>query len=258
MDLTAVRYFESRAAVYRHTWRGSAITTFLNPVLYLSAMGVGLGKLLDEGTRFDAVADHTYIAFLGPGLLAATAMQVAAGDTTWPVMAGIKWRRTYEAALSTPLTTRHIVYGHLLWTAIRLIFMAIIFAVVLALFGSAPIGRGLLAVAPALLTGLAFAAPAMAMTAKLSDEQGIITLFRFGIVPMFLFSGTFFPITQLPDSLQTFAYFIPLWHGVELTRGMAIDIGTSWWPAGHIAYLAFWITGGTLLAVRFLEKRMKP
>ncbi|MEE8331961.1 MAG: ABC transporter permease, partial [Acidimicrobiia bacterium] len=86
--------------------------------------------------------------------------------------------------------------------------------------------------------------------------QGISTLFRFGIIPMFLFSGTFFPVEQLPGWLQPVAFLTPLWHGVELTRGVALDTATAWTPLAHVAYLAAFAVVGTLLAVRLLKKRM--
>lgn len=257
MAMVAVRYLESRALVYRRTWRGNVVTTFLNPVLYLAAMGLGLGTLVDEGAGRSAVEGFTYLTFLGPGLLAATTMQTGAGDGSWPVMAGIKWQKTYEAALATPVGVRDLVIGHLMWVTARVTFTAVVFVVVMALFDAVAIGPGLLAVAPAVLTGMAFAAPITAYTATLKDVQGMVSLFRFGIVPMFLFSGTFFPIDQLPGWLQPVAYVTPLWHGVELSRGAALDIGTSWSPWLHAGYLAALLAGGTFLAIRLLGRRMR-
>lgn len=257
MALPAVRYLESRALVYRRTWRGSVVTTFFNPVLYLAAMGLGLGTLVDEGAGREAVEGLAYLTYLAPGLLAATTMQTGAGDASWPVMAGIKWQKTYEAALATPVAVRDLVYGHLMWIAARVGFTALVFVVVMMLFGAVDPGPGLLAVVPAMLTGLAFAAPVMAYTSTLKDVQGMVSLFRFGIVPMFLFSGTFFPIEQLPGWLQPLAYATPLWHGVELTRGVALDLGTTITPWINIAYLAALIAAGTALSVRFLGRRLR-
>lgn len=257
MALVAGRYFESRARVYRRTWRGNVVTTFLNPILYLSAMGLGLGTLVDEGAGREAVAGFAYLTYLAPGLLAATAMQTGAGDGSWPVMAGIKWQRSYEAALATPIGVRDLMLGHLYWVAVRLTFTALVFVVVMALFGAVSIGYGLLAVAPAVLTGVAFAAPITAFTTTLKDVQGMVSLFRFGIVPMFLFSGTFFPITQLPGWLQPLAYATPLWHGVELTRAAALDIGTTWSPWINVSYLVALVAVGTALSIRNLGKRMR-
>lgn len=253
MTVPALRYFETRAVVYRHTWRGSVITTFVNPILYLAAMGLGLGTLVDEGA---ALEGFSYLSFLAPGLLAATAMQTAAGDASYPVMAGIKWARTFEAALATPIRVSDLVRGHLTWVTARVAFTSTVFAVVMAAFGAAPLGPSLLAVIPATLTGMAFAAPITAYTSKLKDPQGLAAMFRFGIIPMFLFSGTFFPITQLPDLIQPIAYLTPLWHGVQLCRSVALGIPTITNPAISVAYLLAWFVVGAVVATRFLRSRM--
>ncbi len=253
MTTPALRYFETRAVVYRHTWRGSVITTFVNPILYLAAMGVGLGTLVDDGT---ALEGFSYLSFLAPGLPAATAMQTAAGDASYPVMAGIKWTRTYEAALATPIGIRDLVRGHLTWVTARVAFTSTVFAVVMAAFGAAPLWRSLLAVLPAILTGMAFAAPITAYTAKLKDPQGLAAMFRFGVIPMFLFSGTFFPVAQLPEFIQPIAYLTPLWHGVQLCRAVALGIPTATSPAISVAYLLAWFIIGGIVAARLLQSRM--
>ncbi len=224
------------------------ISTFLSPVLFLVAMGIGLGSLVDQG-RAD-LGGTPYLSFLAPGLLAATAMQTAAGDSSWPVMAGIKWTKTYHAALATPVGIRDLVVGHLGWVGVRLTFVSLVFVGVMALFGAVePVG-GLLAVPPAVLTGLAFAAATTAYAAFVDNDIGLSTLFRFGIVPMFLFSGTFFPISQLPDWLEPLANAVPLWHGVELSRAAALGGETTWSVAVHVGYLLAWTAGGTLIAFR--------
>ncbi len=252
-----LRYLESRARVYRHTWRGSVITTFLNPVLYLAAMGLGLGTLVDQGAGPATLDRFTYLEFLAPGLLAATAMQTGAGDSSFPVMAGIKWVRSYEAALATPIGVRDLTLGHLGWVTARLTFSSAVFVVIMALFGAVDPGRGLASIAPAVLTGMAFAAPVMAFTATLDGAQGISGMFRFAVIPMFLFSGTFFPVEQLPGWMQPIAYATPLWSGVELTRGVALEQATAWHPVAHVGYLAAFTLVGTILAVVLLRKRLE-
>ena len=213
------RVVEANARVYRRTWRGSVISTFLNPVLFLLAMGVGLGKLVDAGAGTPRLA-LPYLTFLAPGLLAATAMKTAAGDASFPVMAGIKWRKTYDAVLATPLGVGDLVGGHLGWIAIRLTFVSVVYAAVMTAFGATTVARGPASrCPPAVLTGMAFAALVTAYTARLKDEQWLSNLFRFGITPLFLFSGTFFPITQLPGWIQPVAYATPLLHGVSPLPG---------------------------------------
>lgn len=255
MAPTSLRVVEAGARVYRRTWRGSVISTFLNPVLYLLAMGVGLGKLVDAGSG-TATLDLPYLTFLAPGLLAATAMQTAAGDSSYPVMAGIKWRKTYEAALATPLAVSDLVVGHLIWVGIRLTFVTTVYAAIMTLFGATTVGQGLLSIPPAVLTGLAFAAPVTAYTARLKRETGLSNMFRFGIVPLFLFSGTFFPIEQLPDAIQPIAYATPLWHGVSLCRGFALGLDFPIAPLLSVAYLGLWMAAGTWLAIRIMRRRL--
>jgi lipooligosaccharide transport system permease protein len=256
MAAPAVRYLESRARVYRHTWRGSVVTTFLNPILFLAAMGLGLGSLVDAGNGQTNLEGLSYLSFLAAGLLAANAMQTGAGDGAYPVMMGIKWMKTYEATLATPMSVAQLVYGHLGWVAIRVAFSSTVFVLVAAAFGAMTLGRGLIAVLPAVLTGVAFAAPATAYTSQLKDAQGLAALFRFGIVPMFLFSGAFFPVSQLPGWIQPVAYATPLWHGVALSRWIALGTEPVLAPLWMIGYLMVWITAGTVLAVRLLGNRM--
>jgi len=249
------RVVEANARVYRRTFRGSVVSTFLNPVLFLLAMGVGLGKLVDAGTG-DSTLALPYLTFLAPGLLAATAMTTAAGDSSFPVMAGIKWRKTYEAVLATPLGVGDIIGGHLGWIAIRLTFVTLVYSGVMIAFGATSIGEGLISVPPAVLTGMAFAGMVTAYTATIKDEQWLANLFRFGITPLFLFSGTFFPITQLPGWLQPVAYATPLWHGVSLCRGVALHIGYTLSPWISVGYLAALMVLGYTLSRRQFTKRL--
>ncbi len=254
---TVARVIEAHALVYRRTWRGSVISTFFSPVLYLVAMGIGLGSLVDQGAGRADLGGLTYLAFLAPGLLVATAMQTGAGDGSWPVMAGIKWTKTYHATLATPVGVRDLVIGHLGWVAVRLTFVSVVFVAIMVAFGAVESWAGMAAVVPAVLTGLAFAAATSAYAAYLDTDTGLSTLFRFGIVPMFLFSGTFFPVSQLPDWLEPLANLVPLWHGVELARGLALGTGTTWSPWIHTAYLAAWIVGGTAVAFRTFGGKLR-
>jgi lipooligosaccharide transport system permease protein len=255
---SVLRVIEVNARNYKRTWRGSAITTFLSPVLFLAAMGVGLGTLVNSGAGSRSLDGVSYIAFIAPGLLAATEMQTAAGESAWPVMAGIKWLKTYHAALATPVGVSELVSGNLLWLAIRAILTGVVFVAVAVAFGAMEPARGLASIAPAVLTGMAFASPVTAYTAASEQETRLTALFRFGIIPMFLFSGTFFPVSQLPGWLRPVAYATPLYHGVEVTRSVALGVPAQWPVAAHVAYLAAWLVAGWIVAVRVLEKRLKP
>jgi len=255
MAAPALRFMETQARVYRRTWKASAFTTFLNPVLFLLAMGMGLGTLVDRGEAA-SLQGLSYLQFLAPGLLAATAMQTAAGDSSFPVMAGIKWQKTYYAALATPISARDLAFGHMAWVVVRLLMATVAFVVVMAVFGVARFPGVIVAILPATLTGMAFGAPITAFAARLDNDYHLSSLFRFGIVPLFLFSGTFFPIGQLPGWLQPVAYATPLWHGVELTRATALGTAPAFSPVLHVAYLLLWIGVGTVLAERNFRWRL--
>lgn len=250
---TALRFFERQARVYRHTWRGSVVSTFMQPVFYLLAMGLGLGSLVD---RQGGPEGLPYLVWLAPGLLAAAAMQTGAGEGAWPVMAGFRWVKFYQAALATPLGVRDIVWGHFAWVAVRLLMVALLYSAVIWGFGAVSVAGGLAAVVPAVVTGLAFAGPVTAYTAGLENETGLSSLFRFGIVPLFLFSGTFFPVSQLPAWIRPLAALTPLWHGVELTRWAALGLPTALSPLVHLGVLIALFFAGAVLSVRRLSRRL--
>jgi lipooligosaccharide transport system permease protein len=251
----ALRVVEANARIYRQTWRGSVISSFAVPLFTLVAMGSGLGRLVDDS---GGVNGSDFLAFLAPGLLAATAMTTAAGEASYPVVAGIRWSKNYHAALATPVSVSDLVYGLFGWLGIRLLFNLVIYAAIMAAVGAATWGAAMMAVLPATLTGLAFATPITAWVATLESDAALSSLFRFGIMPLFLFSGTFFPIEQLPDFLEPVAFLSPLFHGVELTRFAAGVPGSPyllWWV--HAAALAALVIGGTMAAVRNLGEVMR-
>jgi lipooligosaccharide transport system permease protein len=251
-----LRVTERQARVWRRFWRTSALTGVLMPLLFLGAMGIGLGGLVDDSRS--SVAGVDYLVFVAPGILAATAMQGAAGESLWPVMAGMKWVRTFHAAAATPLAPRDVFGGWVLWIAARQAMTATAFVVVAAALGAIPSPWGVLAVPAAVLTGLAFGAPLTAFSGGQDSDLSFPLIMRVVVVPMFLFSGTFFPVDQLPDWLLPVAWVSPLWHGVELCRG-ATTGSVSWWPAvGHTAYLAVWVAVGCWWGVRTFTRRLAP
>lgn len=257
----SLRYAESEVIAYRRTWRGTVITAFINPVFFLAAMGAGLGQLVDDGTG--AGLSIPYITFVASGLIAANAMQNGAGDGSFPVMAGIIWRKNFHGTITTPLGPGDIIWGRLIWGVGRLAFVLLVFAVIAVLFGALEIGPALAAIPPGVLTGVAFTTAITAWTLTQEDGRSLSTLFRFLIVPLFLFSGTFFPISRLPDWLEPVAYATPLFHGVELVRKIALpdadgSIVTSLPMWIHVAYLLVMAGVGLYLSIRLLDKRIRP
>lgn len=246
-----LRVMEANARAYKRVWKGTVVTAFLNPILFLVAMGQGFGSMVEGG-----IGDVSYIAFIAPGLLATTAMQTAALESTWPVMAGMKWRKTYQGALATPVGTNDLVTGNLAWIGVRTAMACVAFGLVAGALGVVGIGRMILAVPAGILTGLAFAAPLMAFTAIAKNENRLSSIFRFAIIPMFLFSGTFFPVAQLPGWLQPIAYVTPLWHGVDLVRSIAIGVASDTPAVVHVGYLALWALAGWWVALRTFRKTL--
>ena len=257
MSSPAVRSLQSWAYRYKRTWRGSAVSSVLQPVLFLAAMGLGLGSLVNKAhpghTNLGGV---TYLVFLAPALLAAAAMQTAAMESTWPVMAAVKWLKTYDAMLATPLRVRDVLFGHLTWIALRVAMTCSVFLVVMALFGAVKSPEAVLLVVVGVLIGLAFAAPIAAYAVTLERDSGLSALFRFGIIPMFLFSGTFFPVSQLPAAVRPIAYATPLWHGVDLSRRLSLGTAPFGASLAHVSYLLVWIVGGAAVAARNYRRRL--
>jgi lipooligosaccharide transport system permease protein len=219
-------------------------------------MGVGLGTYVDRsGTASAALGGLSYLQFLAPGLLAATTMQTAAFEATFPIMGGLTWQKTFHAMYATPISPRDIVVGNLVWIAIRLTSTAAIFTAVMTVFGAAASPLILLGIPAAVLTGMAFAAPIAAFSATQRTPEKFNAVFRFGITPLFLFSGTFFPISNLPAAIQPIAWLSPLWHGVELSRGLALGtIGADPVRAVlHVAVLTAILVVGSVLAFRTVE-----
>jgi len=249
----ALRSYEHWVTSYRRVWRGSVVSSVLNPVLYLTALGVGLGKLVNNGAHPLGVS---YVSYVAPGLLAAVAMQIASFESTYPVMAAIRWTRTYHAMLATPLRTRDIMVGHQLYFASRVAASTGVYLAVLAAFSALHSSSAVFAWPAAVLIGVAFSAPIAAFAAWAPKDSYFAALFRFGIVPLFLFSGTFFPITRLPEGLRQLAYATPLWHGVDLERHLTL--GTATWGLSllHVAYLLAFAAAGLVAAERSYTRRL--
>jgi lipooligosaccharide transport system permease protein len=251
----AVRQLRFWLTDYRRTWRGSIYSSVLSPLLFLGAIGLGLGTLVNaHGTA--RLGGVSYLDFLAPGLLAASAMQTAVGECTYPVYGSVKWNRTYQAAASSPLRPADIFHGHVLFCTLRLAMNCSIFMAVAAAFGAIGSPEAVLALPVAMLTGLAFATPIEAWAVTRTRDSSFAMIYRFGMIPLFLFSGTFFPVSQLPGWLQPVAYLTPLWHGVVLCRALSLGTATVGAALGHIAYLAVLAGAGILAGNRTYRRRL--
>jgi lipooligosaccharide transport system permease protein len=237
---------EYQLYVGRRIWRSLLVVGVFNPLAYVLALGVGLGSIVNSHSHSLGVP---YLVFVAPAFLTAAALQIAAADTAFPIMAGFKWIRTFHGMAATPLTPTQICDGQLMWVAMRIFANSIVYLAIMAAFGGTQRWWVVLAIPAATLTAMAFAAPIAALAATLEDEGNAFNMvFRFLVVPMFLFSGTFYPISQLPTWGQWLAYVSPLWHGTELARGSAIGHISGGAVLGHLAYLLVWFVVGLTLA----------
>jgi lipooligosaccharide transport system permease protein len=252
----ATKILHRNLLVYRRTFRGSIFSSFVTPLLYLTAMGVGLGTLVSAQGR-DVIGGYQFTHFLGPGLMAATCMQSAVFESTFPIMGKIVWRRNYEAMLATPIEVRHILGGELLWIAFRMVLISTVFLGVLTLFAIPRSPLALLGIPAAVLTGVAFSAAIISFAATQRNDAGFAWMFRFVINPLFLFSGTFFPLSQLPGFAQAIAAATPLYHGVSLTRGLILndaEMLSGWY--WHVGYLVVFVSLFAVVAHRLLSRRL--
>jgi lipooligosaccharide transport system permease protein len=252
----AARSFEYWLHSSKHAWRATLLSSVAAPVLYLAALGAGLGALVDRSDP-GGLGGVPYLTFVAPGLLAATAMQIAAGEAGQPVRGAHQWTKAYHAMLATPLDVRDVLQGHLLWILSRVGTSCAIYAAVMAAFGAFDSPWAALALPAAVLTGMAFAAPIAAFAITQDRDLGFAALTRFVIVPMFLFSGTVFPIEELPRALELIAYVTPLWHGVDLARDLSLGEAAVGPALLHAGYLALWVLAGTAVALTTYRRRLR-
>lgn len=243
---------------YRRNWRATAVSSVLQPLLFLLAFGVGFGALVNgTGRAAEATGGVGYLVWLAPALLAVSAVQSAAFESTYPVLSGFKWQRIYHAMAAGPLTPDQVALGHLTWTTAKMAASGAIYVAIIAAFGGVAGPGILLSLLATTLTGAAVAALVMAFAATVENEGAAFNgLFRFVIIPMTLFSGTFFPVDRLPGWVQPIAWISPLWHGTELARDAALGIWRPLAVLGHIGYLAVLLVLGIVLVQRFYRRRL--
>jgi lipooligosaccharide transport system permease protein len=251
------RQFDYWWTVYRRTWKGSVITSFVSPLFYVLAMGVLLGGYVHTPpARLEGAT--SYLAFIVPGLIAAQAMQSAVFETTYPVMGAIKWHRSFYAQLASPLEVRDLANAMLGFTLFRVGSTCGVYFLVMAPFGVFESWWGpVLAWLATMLTGMAFATWTFAFSAQARSEASFGLIFRLGLIPLFLFSGSFFPISNLGGWGSWVARCTPLWHGVDLTRMLCLDQVDVSTALVNVAVLAVVMVSGWFVAVRTLTRRLE-
>ncbi|AXH97997.1 ABC transporter permease [Ornithinimicrobium avium] len=228
------------------------------PVLYMVAMGIGLGTLVDSGAG--SVGGVDYLTFVAPALLVSTVVMSVSGEMTYPVMSGFKWQRLYYGPAASALEPGQIALGHLVAVVIRFVVQSLIFWAVMLVFGAttAPWWQSWLVVPVGVLTATAFGAPLQAYASTLTDEGFQFSFIqRFVVMPMFLFAGTFFPLSAMPTYLHWIGWVSPVWHGTELAR--LASYGAPLSPtmlAVHLGFLVLCTVAGLLLAVRSYTRRL--
>ncbi len=241
---------ERNFRVYRHSWL-VVFSGFFEPLFYLFSMGIGLSELVGDVAGPGGV-EVSYTAFIAPALLASSAMNGAVFESTMNIFFKLKYGKIYDAMLATPLRPGDIAVGEIGWSLIRGALYATGFLIVMTAMGLMLSPYGILALPAALLIGFAFAAVGMAATTFMRNWQDfdLITLVT---MPLFLFSATFFPIERYPEWLQYVARLSPLYHGVELIRGLTLGV-LDWSMLGHVAYLAVMGVAGAAVAARRVAK----
>ncbi|MET0425744.1 MAG: ABC transporter permease [Actinoplanes sp.] len=247
----AVYVLEYHLVNYRRTWRSSALSTLVMPLLIMLGFGVGVGAYVSGG--IDGVS---YLDWIVPGLIASTAVQAAIGEATWPVLSYFEWLKVYFGQAAAPLRVADILGGHLAFMLFRVLLSAIAFLAVALAFGAVHSWWAPLTLVVSVLLGLAVAAPATAYSSVVTSDSYLILLIRFAVLPMSLFSGVFFPIESLPLLLRWVAYALPLWHGVELCRDAMLGLAPGLLGGVHVLYLLVWCAGGWFLAHRCFRRRL--
>jgi lipooligosaccharide transport system permease protein len=247
---------EHRLVAARRALSSNIFPALGSPLLYLFGMGFGLGVLVSRGTQ--SVDGVSYLVFVAPALLTASAFQTAAEEFIFPIRSGFKWNPVFVGMNAAPLSAGQIIDGQFIYTTLRIFVNSLIFYAFMLLFGAAPSGWGILAVLAGVLTALSFGGPLCAYIASLEKDASQESLvMRFVVVPLTLFSGTYFPLTLMPGYLQWIGWISPLWHGTQLARDASYGAGEpGWLVAVHLAYLVATFLVGWQWARRTARRKL--
>jgi lipooligosaccharide transport system permease protein len=241
------RVWQRELTLYKRIWPSTILSTLFDPILYLMAMGFGVGAYITQD-----IGGVSYLQFIAPGLVASSAMYAAAYEAAWNSYARIYLERSYDAMMTTPAELEDVIAGEVIWGATRSCIYSIVMLGVLAAFGLVRSPWAILIPFVAFLAGMMFMVLGLTYTVRVKHMDQLTFLFTLGVTPMFLFSGVFFPLSGLPTWVQTVAWFSPLYHVVELMRGLALGIeGPS--LGGHAIWMliaAFLTWGAPSLSLR--------
>lgn len=247
---TAMRLWRRNMTLYRRSWKRNILPNFVEPVLYLVSIGLGLGLFVGR-----QILGVEYVVYIAPGLAAAAAMNGAVFEVTYNVFVKLRYYKLYEAVATTPLEPQDIALGELLWAVTRALIYGTAFLGIIGALGYARSPAALLAPVGILLVGVAFALLGMIVTSLMPSIDFFSYFFTLFITPLFLFSGIFFPISVLPPAAQAIAWFTPLHHGVEVVRGLVLT-----GAVGQAGWHALWLAGFAALlyapAVNLFRRRL--
>lgn len=240
-------------------WLAAIITvSFGNPIIYLLAIGIGVGSLVDANTGGSGINGVSYITFLAPALLASAAIQAAMDETSFPTLQGFVWNKSFYGMNSTQLTGGQIVDGIMIAAFFRAFLTAATYLVVLWVFGAITLAAMPMLFLIASFAGLSFGALMLAATSFVKEDDGFFAIVaRFVVAPMFLFSGTFYPLEQMPLFLQWIGWISPLWHSTNFARSVSFGLEVpGWLMIVHVAFLALSLVAGVLIARRQFASRL--
>lgn len=261
----AVRFGAYRVAEYRlrqvSKWLGSVIAFGLgNPILFLLSVGLGVGALVDANSGGEGVGGVPYLQFVAPALLASAAIQGVMDEVTFPTMDGFVWDKAFFAIGATSVSAKQIANGVMMVALIRGLFTTVLYLAILLAFGAIPLASVFPLLLTSMFAGWAWASMMLSFTARLENDEGYFAIIaRFVVAPMFLFSGTFYPLEQMPFFLQPIGWVSPLWHATELGRFLSYGLEIEpFMFFVHLGYLGIMgVVGMALTYPKFAERLAK-
>lgn len=248
--------FEARFMNMRKWSTEIIFASVANPVLYLLAIGAGVGSLINKNSG--GVDGVEYLVFLAPALLANAAIQGSMDETIFPTLSGFMWHKTFYGMNSTPLGGRQIALGVYQAAMLRNVLTVLFYYLIMALFGVLKAPHAWLAIPTGILAGASFGAIMLALAGNAKKEDNFFTFVgRFVITPMFFLSGTFFPLSSMPIYLQWIGWLSPVWHATDLGRFLTYGSDVPLWLAVvHALYLVLLAVVGLMFAIKIFERRL--